>query len=138
MEVTGPDRPRAVDFATLPYPGFHTDMHPQMVALLSRANGTSVITENIYDARFRYIGELNRMGADITTESQHVVIRGVPTLSGCEVDACDIRAGAALTLAGLVADGHTTVVNAHHIHRGYEHFVEKLSSLGAPIRAFDD
>jgi UDP-N-acetylglucosamine 1-carboxyvinyltransferase len=134
ITVRGPERPSPVDFSTLPYPGFHTDMHPQMVAFLSRANGTSVITENIYDARFRYIGELNRMGADIATEAQHVVIRGVPGLSGCEVDACDIRAGAALTLAGLVADGTTTIVNPHHIDRGYESFVEKLAGLGARIR----
>ena len=133
ITVRGPERPLPVDFSTLPYPGFHTDMHPQMVAFLSRANGTSVITENIYDARFRYIGELNRMGAEISTEAQHVVIRGVPALSGCEVDACDIRAGAALALAGLVADGTTTIVNPHHIDRGYESFVEKLAGLGASI-----
>ena len=133
ITVRAPIRPLPVDFSTLPYPGFHTDMHPQMVALLSRANGTSVITENIYDARFRYIGELNRMGADNTTEAQHVVIRGVSSLSGCEVDACDIRAGAAVTLAGLAAEGVTTIVNTHHIDRGYEHFVEKLQGIGAKI-----
>ena len=131
--VRGPDRPTPVDFATLPFPGFHTDMHPQMVALLSLASGTSVITENIYDARFRYIGELNRMGADILPEGQHVVIRGVDRLSGCEVDACDIRAGAALVLAGLAAEGETLVTEAQHIHRGYERFVEKLQALGAAV-----
>jgi UDP-N-acetylglucosamine 1-carboxyvinyltransferase len=134
VTVRGPDRPKAVDFATLPYPGFHTDMHPQMVALLSGATGTSVITENIYAARFRYVGELNRMGADVQIDGQHVIIRGVTQLSGCPVDACDIRAGAALVLAGLMADGETTVVNAEHINRGYEGFVEKLAGLGASIR----
>ena len=133
VTVHGPDRPEPVDFATLPYPGFHTDMHPQMVALLSRASGTSVITENIYAARFRYVGELNRLGADVHLEGQHVIVRGVDGLSGCPVDACDIRAGAALVLAGLSADGYTVVTNAEHIDRGYHGFVEKLNALGATV-----
>lgn len=134
LRIRGPERPSAVDFATLPFPGFHTDMHPQMVALLSVANGTSVVTENIYDARFRYIGELTRMGADITTEWQHAVIRGVEQLSGCPVLAHDIRAGAAVVLAGLRADGTTVVDDVHHIDRGYEDFVGRLAGLGAKIR----
>ncbi|HEX2154873.1 MAG TPA: UDP-N-acetylglucosamine 1-carboxyvinyltransferase [Acidimicrobiia bacterium] len=134
LRVRGPDRPEAVDFATLPFPGFHTDMHPQMVALLTIAHGTSVITENIYDARFRYIGELTRMGADITTEWQHAVVRGVDQLSGCPVLAHDIRAGAAVVLAGLRADGSTVVDEIHHIDRGYEDFVGRLTGLGAKIR----
>tara|TARA_B100000686_G_C16294107_1_gene715116 strand:- start:186 stop:653 length:468 start_codon:yes stop_codon:yes gene_type:complete len=133
VRVQGPQRPNAVDFATLPYPGFHTDMHPPMVALLSASEGTSVVTENVYAARFRYIGELNRMGADVHTEGQHVVIRGVRELSGCEVDSTDIRAGAALVLAGLRAEGSTTVTNAQHIDRGYEGLVSKLAALGANI-----
>ncbi len=133
VEVTGPDRPTAIDFATLPYPGFHTDMHPQMVAFLSIADGTSIVTENVYAARFRYVGELNRMGADITTDGQHVVVRGVGELSGCEVDGCDIRAAAALSIAALRADGETTITEAHHIDRGYEGFVDKLVSLGAAV-----
>ena len=133
VTLQGPERARPVDFATLPYPGFHTDMHPQMVALLSLADGTSVITENIYAARFRYVGELNRLGADVQLEGQHVIIRGVPTLSGCPVDACDIRAGAALVLAGLRAEGYTTVTEAQHIDRGYAGFEQKLRSLGAEI-----
>jgi len=133
VTVGGSDRPGAVDFATLPYPGFHTDMHPQMVSFLSTADGTSIITENVYAARFRYIGELNRMGADIHADGQHVVIRGVEVLSGCEVDGCDIRAAAALTLAGLGAAGETVVTEAQHIDRGYDGFVEKLRSLGAEI-----
>ena len=134
IKIAGPSRPSAVDIATLPYPGFHTDMHPQMVALLSLAEGTSVITENIYEARFRYVGELNRLGADVTTEGQHVIIRGVAGLSGCPVDACDIRAGAALVLAGLRAEGYTVVANAGHIDRGYQNFVPNLTALGAEVR----
>lgn len=137
VRVVGPERPLPVDFATLPYPGFHTDMHPQMVALLTLASGTSVMTENIYSARFRYVGELNRLGAEVTLEGQHLIVRGVATLSGCPVDACDIRAGAALVLAGMVADGYTTVVDAQHIDRGYHDFVPKLASLGAEIRRED-
>ena len=133
LTVAGPDRPLPVDFATLPFPGFHTDMQPQMVALLSVASGTSVITENIYDARFRYAGELMRMGADITTEWQHAVIRGVEKLSGCPVIAPDIRAGASLVLAGLRAEGQTVVGDIHHIDRGYEDFVGRLQSLGGRL-----
>jgi UDP-N-acetylglucosamine 1-carboxyvinyltransferase len=133
LRVIGPERPQPTDFATLPYPGFHTDMQPQMVALLSVATGTSVITENIYDARYRYVGELARMGADISIEAQHAIIRGVDALSGCPVLAPDIRAGAALVLAGLAAEGVTEVSDPSHIDRGYEDFVGRLSSLGARI-----
>ncbi|HKZ21467.1 MAG TPA: UDP-N-acetylglucosamine 1-carboxyvinyltransferase [Acidimicrobiia bacterium] len=133
LRVGGPPRPRAVDFVTLPYPGFHTDLHPQMVALLSIADGTSIVTENLYDARFRYVGELSRMGADISTEAQHAVIRGKEELSGCPVLAPDIRAGAALVLAGLRADGRTYVGDAHHIDRGYQDLAGKLQQLGANI-----
>lgn len=137
ITVKGPDRAKAVDFATLPYPGFHTDLHPQMVAFLSVAEGTSFITENIYAARFRYVGELNRLGADVHTEGQHVVVRGVDTLSGCPVEACDIRAGAAVVLAGLVADGYTVVNDVSHIDRGYYRFVDKMTALGASIERVD-
>jgi len=133
ITVTGPDRPEAVDLATLPFPGFHTDMHPQMVAYLATARGTSIVTENIYAGRFRYIGEINRMGGDIHAEGQHVVIRGVESLSGCEVDGCDIRAAAALTIAALHAEGSTRVIHANHIDRGYDNFVPNLQSLGATI-----
>ena len=133
LRVKGPERPEPVDFATLPFPGFHTDMHPQMVALLSVASGTSVITENLYDSRFRYVGELARMGADITTEAQHAIVRGVDNLSGCPVLAPDIRAGAALVLAGLRAEGTTRVTDAEHIDRGYEDFTGRLTALGATI-----
>lgn len=133
LRVKGPERPTAVDFATLPFPGFHTDMHPQMVAHLSVADGTSVITENLYDARFRYVGELARMGADISIEHQHAVIRGVDALSGAPVLAPDIRAGAALVIAGLRAEGVTEVGDAVHIDRGYQDFAGRLASLGAVI-----
>jgi UDP-N-acetylglucosamine 1-carboxyvinyltransferase len=133
FSVRGPERPEPQDIATLPFPGFHTDMHPQMVAFLARATGTSLVTENVYAARFRYIGELNRMGADVHADGQHVVIRGVDSLSGCEVDGCDIRAAAALTIAGLTAEGETVVRDAEHIDRGYEGFVDTLRSLGADV-----
>jgi len=133
LRLRGPERAQAVDFATLPYPGFHTDMQPQMVALLSLAAGTSVITENLYDARYRYVGELARMGADISIEAQHAIIRGVEGLSGCPVLAPDIRAGAALVIAGLAADGVTEVSDPSHIDRGYEDLVGRLTSLGARV-----
>lgn len=134
ITIAGPSRPSAVDIATLPYPGFHTDMHPQMVAYLSVATGTSLVTENIYSGRFRYLGELNRMGSDIHADGQHVVIRGVDELSGCEIEGCDIRAAAALAIAGLRADGETIIRDAQHVDRGYDGFVDKLASLGASIR----
>ena len=137
LRLGGPDRPRAVDFATLPYPGFHTDLHPQMVAVLSVAEGTSVITENLYDGRFRYVGELARMGADIYTEWGHAVVRGVPRLSGCPVMATDIRAGAALVIAGLAADGVTSISGVGHIDRGYADMVGVMSGLGARIERRD-
>ena len=137
VRVLGPKRPSAVNFATLPFPGFATDLHPQMVALLAVAEGTSVITENVYESRFRYIGELGRMGADVSTDWQHAIIRGVPFLSGCPVEAPDIRAGASLVLAALRAEGYSTISEAHHIDRGYEGFVEKLGGLGAQIERRD-
>lgn len=133
LRVRGPERPSPVDFATLPYPGFHTDMHPQMVAFLAVSTGVSVITENLYDARFRYVGELSRMGADITIEGSHAVIDGVESLSGCPVLAPDIRAGAALVIAGLRAEGVTEIGDVVHIDRGYENFVGNLAALGASV-----
>jgi UDP-N-acetylglucosamine 1-carboxyvinyltransferase len=133
VTLAGPERPSSVDIATLPYPGFHTDMHPQMVAYLSVADGTSLVTENIYAGRFRYLGELNRMGSEIHADGQHVVIRGVNELSGCEIEGCDIRAAAALAIAGLRADGETIIRDAQHVDRGYDGFVDKLASLGASI-----
>lgn len=133
LRVKGPERPSAVDFSTLPFPGFHTDMQPQMVAILTVADGTSIVTENLYDSRYRYVGELARMGADITIEAQHAIIRGVEKLSGCPVLAPDIRAGAALVIAGLSADGTTRVSGVEHIDRGYEDFDGNLRRLGASV-----
>ena len=130
-------QPRALDFVTLPYPGIATDFQPILLAMLSVADGTSIATENVFEGRFTYVGELKRMGADITTEGHHAVIRGVPRLSAAPVRAPDIRAGAALVIAGLVADGVTEVWDVHHIDRGYEDFEAKLIGLGARIRRDD-
>ena len=107
-------------------PGVATDYKPLLVAMLAVADGVGIVTENIFAGRFRYVDELVRMGADIRTEGHHAVVRGLPALSGAPVRASDIRAGAALVVAGLRADGETVVADAHHIDRGYERFVEKL------------
>jgi UDP-N-acetylglucosamine 1-carboxyvinyltransferase len=122
-----------VDLATLPYPGFPTDMQAQFMALLARAAGNSVITENVFENRFMFADEITRMGADIRIEGHHALIRGVPQLSGAPVRSPDLRGGAALVLAGLVADGSTVVTDVYHIDRGYEGFVERLRSLGADV-----
>ena len=127
------DRLRAVDVATLPYPGVATDYKPLLVAVLATADGVGIVTENLFSGRFRYVDELARMGADIRTEGHHAVIRGVPELSGAPVRAPDIRAGAALVVAGLRAEGETVVAGAEHIDRGYERFVDKLRGVGAPV-----
>jgi UDP-N-acetylglucosamine 1-carboxyvinyltransferase len=127
-------RPRAVDFVTLPYPGFPTDLQPPLMALLSVADGTSIATENVFESRFMFVDELTRMGADLRTEGHHAVIRGVPRLSAAPVRALDLRAGAAMALAALAADGTTEIADADHIDRGYEGFEEKLRSLGADVR----
>ena len=126
-------RLRSVDLATLPYPGVATDYKPFMVALLSISDGVGIVTENIFAGRFRYVDELIRMGADIRAEGHHAVVRGVERLSGAPVRAPDIRAGAALVLAGLAADGETLVGTANHIERGYQNLVGNLNSLGAKI-----
>jgi len=124
-------RPRAVDVVTLPYPGFPTDLQALMVSLLAISEGTAMVSENLYEARFMYVNELSRLGARIRTDGHHAVVRGQERLSGAPVVASDIRAGAALVLAGLVADGVTTVGGVHHIDRGYPDFVGTLRSLGA-------
>ncbi len=128
------ERLRAIDIATLPYPGFATDFMPMAVALLSVAEGTGIVTENVFDARFGFVDELNRMGADIRTEGRHAVVRGVPRLSGAPVRAADVRAGAALVLAGLAADGETVVLDRRHVDRGYADLAGKLRALGADVR----
>jgi len=128
-----PGRLRAVDVSTLPYPGLATDYKPFFVAMLAVADGVGIVTENIFSGRFRYIDELVRMGADIRTEGHHAVVRGQAVLSSAPVRAHDIRAGAALVVAALRADGETIVSDADHIDRGYEGFVEKLVGLGADV-----
>ncbi len=127
------DRPRAVDVVTLPYPGFPTDLQPQFIALNSIARGAAMVTENLFEARFRFVNEMVRLGADVRTDGHHAMVRGKESLSGAPVEAADIRAGAGLVLAGLVADGVTTIYEPHHIDRGYEGFVEDLVRLGADV-----
>ncbi len=131
--ATAPGRLDAVDVSTLPYPGVATDYKPLLVALLSVADGVGILTENVFAGRFRYIPELVRMGADIRVEGHHAVVRGVPALSGAPVRAPDIRAGAALVVAGLAADGETLVSDAHHVARGYQDLVGNLANLGADV-----
>ncbi len=122
-----------VDIQTLPFPGFPTDMQAQTMCLLAVAQGASVITENVFENRFMFASELQRMGSDIVIQGHHAVVHGVPSLSGAEVRSPDLRGGAALVMAGLVADGVTTVSDIYHIDRGYERFVDKLRSLGARV-----
>ena len=124
---------RPEDIQTLPFPGFPTDMQAQVMVLSALADGSSVITENIFENRFMFASELVRMGANIRIESHHAIIHGVDALSGAQVVSPDLRGGAALVLAGLIADGTTEVSAIHHIRRGYERFVEKLSGLGAQV-----
>jgi UDP-N-acetylglucosamine 1-carboxyvinyltransferase len=125
---------RAVDVQTLPFPGFPTDMQAQFMALMAIAEGSSIITENVFENRFMFADEIGRMGADIRIEGHHALVTGVPQLSGAPVRSPDLRGGAALILAALSADGETSVRDIHHIDRGYERFVEKLTGLGADIR----
>jgi UDP-N-acetylglucosamine 1-carboxyvinyltransferase len=134
LAVSMEAEPRPVDLVTLPYPGFPTDLQPQMMALLAVASGTSIVTENVFESRFMFVDELNRMGADIRTEGHHAVIRGVGRLSAAPVRALDIRAGAAMVIAALSADGITQVEDMYHVDRGYEDFEAKLVSLGAVVR----
>ncbi len=126
-------RPSAVDLVTLPYPGFPTDLQPPIMALLATAEGTSILTENVFESRFMFVDELNRMGADIRTEGHHAVVRGVGRLSSAPVRALDLRAGAALILAALGADGLTEIADVGHVDRGYEDIDSKLTALGGEI-----
>lgn len=134
MAISMQERPKAVDLVTLPYPGFPTDLQPQMMALLAAAEGTSIVTENVFESRFMFVDELNRMGADIRTEGHHAVIRGVEHLSAAPVRALDIRAGAALVIAALATDGVTEIEDMYHVDRGYQDFESKLTRLGAVVR----
>ncbi|NLI01307.1 MAG: UDP-N-acetylglucosamine 1-carboxyvinyltransferase [Chthonomonadales bacterium] len=134
LRVAAAGRPKAVDIKTNPHPAFPTDLQQPFAALLSIADGTSVITENVYESRFRYVNELNRMGANIRVSARSAVITGVDRLTGCPVAATDLRAGAALICAALAAEGSTELVGSEHIDRGYEDLVGKLRGLGASIQ----
>lgn len=137
LRVVGVDRPAAINLKTHPYPGFPTDAQSQMTAMLTLARGTSYVTETLYDDRFRFATELARMGARIRVEGHTAIVEGVGSLYGAPVEATDIRAGAALILAGLAAEGETTVYGLDHVERGYEKLEQKLIGLGADIRLSD-
>lgn len=134
FRVVQESKPTAVDYQTLPFPGFPTDLQPMAIALCVASEGMSVITENIFESRFRFVDELVRLGADASVDGHHVVIRGGRQLSSAPVWSSDIRAGVGLVLAGLIADGETEVHDVFHIDRGYEDFVGTLRDLGADIR----
>jgi UDP-N-acetylglucosamine 1-carboxyvinyltransferase len=134
LRVVGDGRPRPVDVRTLPHPGFPTDMQAQMMVLLCLAEGSSKITETVFENRFMHVQELQRLGADIAVDGKTAVVKGVPSLSGAPVMASDLRASAALVLAGLAAQGTTEVLRVYHLDRGYEHLEEKLAPLGGRIR----
>lgn len=133
LRVIAPEKLKAVDIKTMPYPGFPTDMQPQMMALLLRAHGTSMVTETVFENRFMHVEEFRRMNANIKIEGRSVIINGPYNLQGAEVASTDLRAGAALVIAGLAADGFTRVTELHHIDRGYVDFHKKLQQLGADI-----
>ncbi|MDD6572579.1 MAG: UDP-N-acetylglucosamine 1-carboxyvinyltransferase, partial [Thermoflexaceae bacterium] len=137
VRVIGSTNLKSTNIKTLPYPGFPTDMQPQMAVVLARAKGTSVITESIFENRFKYVDELARMGASIKVEGNVAIIDGVDRLTGASVSSPDLRAGAALVIAGLVAEGYTQIEDIYYIQRGYEAFDEKLRKLGARIETVD-
>lgn len=133
FRVRGAARPHSIRVATLPFPGFPTDLQPFVIALNAVADGVGLLTENLFEARWRFVNELARLGAEVSIDGNHALITGVEQLSGAEVEASDIRAGAGLVLAGLAAHGITQVSGVDHIDRGYEYFVEKLQALGAQV-----
>ncbi len=137
IRVQNDKRPRAVDVKTLPYPGFPTDMQAQFMAMLTVSEGTSMVTETVFENRMMHADELRRMGAKIKIDGRTAVVEGVEKLTGCQVKATDLRAGAAMVLAGLVADGETQIGYIHHIDRGYDNLVQKLVNLGADIKRVD-
>ena len=137
VRVSCSSRLRSVDVQTLPYPGIATDYKPLIITMLAVADGVSIVTENLYPGRFRYVEELQRLGADIRTDGHHAVVRGQPRLSGAPVRAHDIRAGAAMVVAGLAAEGTTTISGVRHIDRGYDDLVGRLASIGADISRID-
>ena len=122
-----------IDIQTLPHPGFPTDLQAQFMLLASQAQGMSVISENVFENRFMFASELRRMGADVAIEDHHAIVRGAAHLQGADVSSTDLRAGATLVLAGIIAEGETRVHCVNHIDRGYEDYVGKLSSLGATL-----
>ena len=126
-------RPQSIDVATLPYPGFPTDLLPMVIALNAIADGDALVTENVFESRFMFVNELARLGAQVSVDGHHASIHGIPELSGAPVEATDIRAGAALVLAALVSEGETTIDGAFHIDRGYPDFAEQLQGLGAKV-----
>ncbi|HHV72717.1 MAG TPA: UDP-N-acetylglucosamine 1-carboxyvinyltransferase [Clostridia bacterium] len=134
IRVIGKEKIYPIDVKTLPYPGFPTDVQPQIMALLALADGTSIVTENVFDGRFKHVNELRRMGANIQVEGRVAIIKGTSRLTGAIVEATDLRAGAALVLAGLAAEGVTVVEEIEHIERGYEGLEVKLATLGAQIK----
>ncbi|USK54786.1 UDP-N-acetylglucosamine 1-carboxyvinyltransferase [Cytobacillus solani] len=138
IRVLGPDKLKAVDIKTMPHPGFPTDMQSQMMALLLHANGTSVITETVFENRFMHVEEFRRMNADVKIEGRSVIMNGPSNLQGAEVAATDLRAAAALILTGLVADGVTRVTELKHLDRGYVNFHQKLATLGADIERISE
>jgi len=138
VRVTCEKYPKAVDIKTMPYPGFPTDMQAQFMAMLTVSVGTGMVTETVFENRFMHVDELKRMGAKIKIDGRTSVVEGVDHLTGCQVKATDLRAGAAMVLAGLVADGETQIGYIHHIDRGYDDLVGKLVSLGADICRVDD
>ena len=138
VRVIGTDRLKAVDIKTMPHPGFPTDMQSQMMALLLRAKGTSMITETVFENRFMHVEEFRRMNADIKIEGRSVVINGPSNIQGAEVTATDLRAGAALVVSGLVADGITSITELKHLDRGYVDFHKKLAALGADIERIEE
>jgi UDP-N-acetylglucosamine 1-carboxyvinyltransferase len=133
LRVSMERRASAIDFVTLPYPGLATDIQPILMALLATSEGTSIVTENVFESRFMFVDELKRMGADIQTEGHHAVVRGAERLSAAPVRALDLRAGAAMVVAALSADGVTEIGDMHHVDRGYEDLEAKLSGLGAQV-----
>lgn len=138
IRVSCNKRPKAIDIKTLPYPGFPTDMQAQFMAMLTIAEGTGLVTETVFENRFMHVDELKRMGASIKVDGRTSIVEGVSSLTGCQVKATDLRAGAAMVLAGLVANGETQVSYIHHIDRGYDNLVAKLCKLGADICRVDN
>jgi UDP-N-acetylglucosamine 1-carboxyvinyltransferase len=133
IRVRMENRPQAIDVATLPFPGFPTDLLPMVIALNAIAEGDALVTENVFEARFMFVNELARLGAQVAVDGHHASIHGITELSGAPVEATDIRAGAGLILAALVAEGETTIDGAFHVDRGYPNFAEQLQSLGAKV-----